>query len=180
MYSYSFMLKIQNMSNILPFFLHSRQYPCQFCPLKFNTFHMRTKHTRVLHNPNPVTYPCEICGRLFYRKEHIKVHIDSIHTQLYRFHCTYCEKSFKTPHHLKCHIATHTGERPFKCGLCPMSFSSTSASAVHRRVHKVNNMYPCSLCSLSFVKTRLLNCHMRDEHNSPIFAAPSNAPHLVL
>lgn len=101
-----------------------------------------------------------------------------MHAEIFRFDCTICDKKFRYVGGLKCHMATHTGERPFKCGLCPMTFKNTSSAAVHRRIHKQDNMFVCTMCQLKFVNMSRLNFHMRDEHNCPILDM-GNVPVMV-
>lgn len=148
-------------------FLCCRQSLCQFCPLKFITNDKLAKHMRNQHNENRKKFTCNICDKQLSTAASLRTHLH-VHSNIYRYKCTFCDKQFKFGSNLKCHIGTHTGERPFKCGICPMSFTSTSSAAVHRRLHKQGDSYKCLLCSTTCESSKLLNYHMRDEHDCRI------------
>ena len=48
--------------------------------------------------------------------------------------CNVCDKTFKSPHNLRRHWRTHTGERPYKCPTCGSAFSQDT----HLKKHCVN------------------------------------------
>ncbi|XP_043286584.1 zinc finger protein 143-like isoform X2 [Venturia canescens] len=63
-------------------------------------------------------HPCphEGCGKVYSTPHHLKVHERS-HTGQRPYRCTHpkCKKTFSTGYSLKAHNRTHTGEKPYKC-----------------------------------------------------------------
>ncbi|CAK8691539.1 unnamed protein product [Clavelina lepadiformis] len=77
-----------------------------------------------------------------------------------RFSCKFCDKSFKCKTHLKCHIRTHTGERPYQCQVCQKSFKRKSSLHIHMRIHTGDRPYQCEVCQKSFTQKICLQRHM--------------------
>ena len=93
---------------------------CPICKQRFekksnlNT-HVRRKHKdEVLaikkeanRDENETTFPCEICGKTFYKEFNMKRH-SKIHTEGYPFKCDNCGKTFKLKRYLRTHLSDTT------------------------------------------------------------------------
>ncbi|XP_064482384.1 zinc finger protein 143-like isoform X2 [Ornithodoros turicata] len=90
------------------------------------------------------------------------------------FQCTYegCGKLYTTPHHLKVHERTHTGDRPFKCTACEKSFATGYGLKSHTRVHTGETPYKCSHCSKTFKTSGDLQKHLRTHTGERPFVCP--------
>ncbi|KAK0180831.1 hypothetical protein PV327_003170 [Microctonus hyperodae] len=96
---------------------------------EINDGKVKKKETNIMYNKLPNTklqYPCprEGCTKLYSTPHHLKVHERS-HTGQKPYGCTHakCEKSFSTGYSLKAHLRTHTGEKPYKCTAEPCNKS---------------------------------------------------------
>lgn len=86
--------------------------------------------------PNPPSNltTCEVCKKVFKRKEHLMQHLKS-HVGLRPFKCDQvgCNKSFSRKEHLMRHIVSHTGKKMFSCDFCHKFFSRKDNLNKHRR-----------------------------------------------
>ena len=65
-----------------------------------------------------------ICDAAFYRKNKLKIHIESVHEGKKPYLCNDCGKAFSTKNPLKIHIySVHEGEKTFLCNDCGKTFS---------------------------------------------------------
>ncbi|XP_063701041.1 zinc finger E-box-binding homeobox 1-like [Culicoides brevitarsis] len=95
--------------------------------------------TAIKHEGNdpPVTLTtCDVCKKVFKRKEHLMQHLKS-HVGLRPFKCEEpgCNKSFSRKEHLLRHVVSHTGKKMFSCDLCHKFFSRKDNLNKHRRTH---------------------------------------------
>ena len=78
---------------------------------------------------------CDVCQKVFKRKEFLMQHLKS-HIGLRPFKCetTGCNKSFSRKEHLLRHENSHTGSKSFSCTICQKKFSRKDNLNKHRRL----------------------------------------------
>nr|CAI5861254.1 unnamed protein product [Callosobruchus analis] len=167
-----------------------RIYECRHCQKQFTTRSACTSHTQRHLGKR---FPCELCGRSYYTKQHLKEHLDShldkqtylcsvcgkgckqksglayhmlLHTDEKKYQCTYCARQFRMLQSLRRHERTHTGEKPFQCRFCDRPFGSKSEVAAHENTHTGFRPYLCKFCHKGFTKTYNLKLHLL-QHSGP-------------
>ncbi|XP_066156635.1 uncharacterized protein [Euwallacea fornicatus] len=163
---------------------------CQICDETFDMQHKFNAHLKI----HPLE--CRICGKLFYRKQGLKLHT-ARHLGIKPFKCELCDRAFLVKQKLEEHRNCHTGNSPIKCSMCPETFRRHSNLVQHRNKHhfmikrkikdlicfcgevfhskkklawhkEIHDAKPksCTQCSEKFIHMASLTRHMRRAHNA--------------
>ncbi|KAJ0063230.1 hypothetical protein NL108_014091 [Boleophthalmus pectinirostris] len=89
----------------------------------------------------------------------LKINLDSAK----RYICEYCEKGFKTKHHLLEHRYIHTG-KPLTCGVCGHGFIRRKKLELHQKCHTGRDLYTCGDCGYKFASFQKLKTHKSKNH----------------
>ena len=107
-------------------------------------------------NPCQCRYCGKILTRVFYRKEH-----ERIHTGEKPFQCNYCEKRFNSQGSCRKHERRHGKfKRGFECDHCGRKFYDYRYYKSHMRTHLGEKPYSCHICNRSFGIENVLKKHM--------------------
>ncbi|XP_014474548.1 PREDICTED: zinc finger protein 143-like [Dinoponera quadriceps] len=112
------------------------------------------------------------------KKKDSKILIDKLSDAKIRYPCPRegCSKVYSTPHHLKVHERSHTGQRPYRCthSKCKKSFSTGYSLKAHLRTHTGEKPYKCSneACNKSFKTSGDLLKHVRTHTGERPFICP--------
>ncbi|KAJ8362114.1 hypothetical protein AAFF_G00395430 [Aldrovandia affinis] len=137
----------------------SQVFACSQCPL----IHMEEvnlhQHIEKVHSEEH-RHHCSQCGKSFTRSSSLRLH-QQVHTGERPCHCSQCGKSFTCPRSLKLHQHIHTGERPYHCSQCGMSFGRLHHLKQHQQIHTGERLYHCSQCGKGFGRLHHLKQHQQ-------------------
>jgi len=88
--------------------LNRRQYICQYCEKHFTGAQQLRQHEAI--HTGDTRFACTQCDRRFFRRDKLKIHMQSHKVNEcrdIRYACMQCDKSFTAKHNLKDHEATH-------------------------------------------------------------------------
>lgn len=134
-------------------------YKSQGCVRKFHLKANLKAHIDVIHLKKK-NIPCEICGKLFYNKTHLRNHLEHHNTQ--KQICEHCSSSFSCTKSLRDHIKfKHTSQENLpKCLVCLKTYSTPQNLKNHfNRVHMQEKKYVCSECGRMFFEKAELEVH---------------------
>jgi hypothetical protein len=95
-------------------------------------------------------YQCPLCMRVF-RKAALRCHLRT-HTQERPFVCSFCYRGFGHRSSMITHVKqAHRGEASFVCEVCPFRTSNKTSMDRHRLTHtQRNKSFLCAVCGASF------------------------------
>ena len=134
-------------------------------------------------------YFCDKCGKNFYRKENLKIHVKNVHTQvsatcqicskqfpnegvMYRhkvaehgpkLQCEYCEYQTAFRSHLDRHKEKHFDPK-YKCSHCGKMLKSEASLLAHERDHTGERPFVCKVCGKGFKQNSVLITHTKHVH----------------
>ena len=94
------------------------------------------------------------------RKHLIAVHEDPERRD---FHCSKCDKKFKTSSNLAEHLKVHEPGYRHTCQVCAKQFRSLVGFQQHQRTH-TGDMFPCNICGEKFQSKHSVGRHEKDLH----------------
>ncbi|XP_005100466.1 zinc finger protein 333 [Aplysia californica] len=136
-------------------------YKCDKCSLQFDDEYKLNEH--VLNHP---TYPCKMCDRVFFVRQHLTRHVNTIHEAQHILRCRICLYLAKTQKELRNHFATthqDMAPKPFFCSVEGCKFTASRFSAVTLHLHTVHaetREFVCEQCGDRFPTQCALKRHM--------------------
>ena len=127
-----FVKKIVNKS-VIPR-IYKKKTKCHQCPKCFKLFYSNAQLQahEAKHDGTPGFF-CDHCGKAFYRKDRLTIHVRDVHNGFKNFDCEKCDKKFSDRYKLKRHMKTH------------------SAKEVHTGIHR-KKLAALSILKLDFVE----------------------------
>ncbi|KAG7306821.1 hypothetical protein JYU34_008266 [Plutella xylostella] len=143
---------------------------CGVCNQSFGSTSGLQQHLNRGHNRNHQGFPeCDLCGRIFKRKQNIVSHMITIHLQGSEIRCLICLKTFTTQRNLKRHInQLHNPDFEYlECDDCSKIFKGKHSlinhiQAMHNPANKQN--CTCHVCDRTYTNTRNLKRHIETCH----------------
>ncbi|XP_013134242.1 PREDICTED: zinc finger protein 25-like [Papilio polytes] len=137
---------------------------CPKCDVRLMTHQQKLKHLVEVHGEEPLSFPCNLCDKVFDARRTLTTHRRKEHLRDFRYECSYCGHKFFTKFALNNHLPTHTGERNFKCKVCEKSYPRMKTLKDHMRIHTNDRRYRCHVCGLAFIQNCSLKGHMKSQH----------------
>ncbi|XP_050713229.1 zinc finger protein OZF-like isoform X1 [Eriocheir sinensis] len=105
---------------------------------------------------------CPQCGKNYATKSSLTTHLQSVHSDVKKFQCLECDKTFSRKCYLDVHKATHTGEKKYTCEECGKSFAQKSTLNTHKNLH--TSTHKCTECGKTFGRKGHLVQHLKHVH----------------
>ncbi|KAI0987671.1 hypothetical protein GJ496_002844 [Pomphorhynchus laevis] len=140
----------------------NNEFHCDKCCKVYMTHTGLLRHKEILHgavspnNSEIKRFACKECSKTYTTMGALKMHI---RTHTLPCKCEKCGKAFSRPWLLQGHLRTHTGEKPFKCEVCQRAFADRSNLRAHMQTHSDVKKYRCHQCQKSFSRMSLLSKH---------------------
>ncbi|CAB0028430.1 unnamed protein product [Trichogramma brassicae] len=99
------------------------------------------KHVDAVHN-RIATYPCDACSRRFSTKDHLKIHVDSVHDRV-TYACDLCAKSFSSKGYLRIHSDSVHLSVNFECEIRERKFPQKNKLKTHMDAEHNGVTYKC-------------------------------------
>ena len=154
------------------------QNSCQYCGKSLSSRRRVKEHIKHIHKgvprvPNVKTsFPCELCDKVYSRKNFLRNHIMFCHENIRKYQCTTCEKFFASNRGLKKHVESlHGITTDYKCKFCSKILKSKWALKNHELIHTGVSPYGgvkaqkvlCPTCGKEYLKKEL-SFHIFDKH----------------
>lgn len=141
---------------------------CDICFKQFKTEQAVRRH-KTIHTSDK---NCPVCGKTFYSKKVVDVHMRKAHLKESKFSCSYCDFKSDVRQVFDIHVRTHTGEKPNKCQHCEKSFNDPSTLIYHtKKLHTKEGLLNCETCGKGCIGPSELNrhqkTHLKAERNPP-------------
>ncbi|XP_053623447.1 zinc finger protein 260-like [Plodia interpunctella] len=137
---------------------------CPKCDIKLMSYPQKLKHLVEVHGEAPLSFPCNMCDKIFETRRMLTIHRRKDHLKDYRYECQCCGQKFFTRFALNNHMPTHTGERNFKCKVCEKCYPRLKTLKDHMRIHTNDRRYRCHICGQAFIQNCSLKGHMKSQH----------------
>ncbi|KAL4714318.1 hypothetical protein ACJJTC_009670 [Scirpophaga incertulas] len=137
---------------------------CPKCDVKLMSYPQKLKHLVEVHGEEPLSFPCNMCDKIYETRRTLTIHRRKDHLKDYRYECQCCGQKFFTRFALNNHMPTHTGERNFKCKVCEKSYPRLKTLKDHMRIHTNDRRYRCHICGQAFIQNCSLKGHMKSQH----------------
>ncbi|KAK3907494.1 Transcriptional repressor scratch 1 [Frankliniella fusca] len=142
------------------------KYPCSACGRRFASSSNLARHERVHRDEEQgVRRPCPICGKKYVSAAALGMHLL---THRPRHACGVCGKLFSRLWSARCHMRSHTNERPYGCAHCGLTFADRNNLRGHMRSHaRERGVSSCPHCGKAFSLRAYLDKHLAAECPPP-------------
>nr|XP_042902726.1 gastrula zinc finger protein XlCGF52.1-like [Parasteatoda tepidariorum] len=142
-------------------FIDVKGVACDMCQALFTSVDAMERHRKKHPNQGPDRrHRCPHCVYSTNYSHHLRGHL-ATHTGERRHGCPHCHKTFTLEENLRRHLKVHSGERPFSCGECGRDFNRKEHFERHKRRHSGIRPYRCSTCGRDFTELPILLKHIR-------------------
>ncbi|KAJ8675117.1 hypothetical protein QAD02_010903 [Eretmocerus hayati] len=141
---------------------HGELLVCQICGEKFNSSNKLRKHITSIHDE--LNEPCTTCGKVFYSRQSLKVHMAAHKRDTKLLPCNQCDRSFRHESYLQKHIQSfhveNKGRKTYHCEECGYESVYKACFREHMAKHTGEDQVTCDICSKKMRKG-YMKLHMR-------------------
>ena len=105
---------------------------------------------------------CIECGKSFYNKSQLNIHVKAVHEKVKNHLCNLCGKSFFNVKDMEMHVKRH-GVKDMACEICGNLFYCSLDLRRHMKVHSEPTI-ECEVCSKRFYTNSKLKMHIKIRH----------------
>ena len=122
---------------------------CPTCGKSYASVSNLNKHMKT-HGSKKET--CDVCGKRFHLKIALREHMQSVHTDEYKYTCQYCGKSMKCRNSLFGHVRQFHSSTiiMYECDSCGKQFRQKGNLKKHQLTHSTNKSFECKDCHQKF------------------------------
>lgn len=124
---------------------------------------LKTKETPVKQQQKQIF--CSLCHASFGRQDHLKRHMECLHSNYHLLRCPECKTQCTSTKELKGHVKEfHDKAKPiFKCRLCSKKLTSFTEFSNHESSH-LSNRHKCPECTTVFKRRDHMLRHIKSKH----------------
>ncbi|XP_034839018.1 zinc finger protein 600-like [Maniola hyperantus] len=143
---------------------------CAICDAGFGSPTGLALHLSRGHNSFNQGFPeCDLCGRVFTRRQNIINHMINVHLQTNPlFSCHLCDKTFTTERNMKRHlnILHNPAVACLRCNYCLRIFRGRDGLIAHIQSHErtLTGLIKCQMCEKIYTNNKNLKRHMEMSH----------------
>lgn len=130
---------------------------------KTNKSPTRTHKAKRSECKSPLLLYCGLCHAKFGRQDHLKRHIECLHSSLTFCKCPVCEKQYVTEAAVKKHMTSHGQGSIYRCRVCKTAFNCFTALSQHEATHLVTR-HKCPKCDRQFKRRDHMLRHVKSQH----------------
>jgi len=141
---------------------------CTECPQTYLTNEELKRHINQVHTEH--IFACSQCPSTFKNKNSLKEHVVKHHIGVKNFSCDTCGKEFYGKQNLRMHMRIHVApeQRPHACSLCGMRFIERKHLTNHQATHTNDRPHKCAMCDSRFKVRDWLSNHYIKQHSVSI------------
>ncbi|KAK3087054.1 hypothetical protein FSP39_001061 [Pinctada imbricata] len=134
---------------------------CRYCGKILTRIFYRKEHERIHTGEKP--FACMHCGKRFNSQGTCRKHERTHGKNKRGFECEHCGRKFFDFRYYKSHLRSHEGDKPYSCHICDRSFGVESVLKKHLQFHNEQNskQYQCTSCPKTFSTAFDLKEHLR-------------------
>lgn len=143
------------------------KFPCDFCSFFATRKDALTSHIKTMHQASSRRKVCLClpeCGKRFYTKSQLNIHIRAVHEKVRKYLCNFCGKNFFNGKDLDMHIQRH-GPKNQECQTCGNLFYCSLDLKRHMKTHS-DPTIPCEVneCKKKFYTNSKMKIHVKIRH----------------
>nr|XP_026496071.1 oocyte zinc finger protein XlCOF19-like [Vanessa tameamea] len=141
-----------------------KKYPCVYCESSFRRQDHLKRHINSLHSTGTKSLKCPICEEDFQRRDSLFKHVKRKHSDEKCFQCRECSYQCESIEELESHDSAHLLQETHICSYCKKPFKRRDHMLRHIKTLHLNQYTVCPVCSQQFKRKDHVVRHCREKH----------------